>query len=93
MTTDRVTSDDLQWAATWLMAYEGASGVPAAAQSPDDDDEQQAVARRVAAWIETEVTRRTRESNRRVLAKRVAERTGLSPQDPDVQAAVRNTIR
>jgi hypothetical protein len=72
---ERVSIDDLAFAAQWLMAYEGGSGTPVAAQEPRDDDEQQAALRRVSAWVQAEIVRREEDAKVRVLAAR----TGATP--------------
>lgn len=57
MKGERVSREDLDWAALWLESYEGDDGVPAR-DSPDSGDECVQRARRVAAWIDAEVARR-----------------------------------
>lgn len=71
---NRVTAEDLAWAATWLGAYEGYDGVPAD-DSPDSDDEQVQTARRVAAWLRSEVARR----EERAVVRSVSASTGAAP--------------
>ncbi len=72
--SERVSLEDLSWAAGWLLAYEGMQGVPVAGQQPEDDDEFQARARRVAAWLDAEVSRRIEDAG----VRKVAKRTGVS---------------
>jgi len=91
--TTRTTTDDLAFAAQWLLAYEGESGNPVASQDPEDDDEQQASLRRVAAWIEAEIARRAAAAHERALTREVATRHGRPVTDPDVRTAVRNSLR
>lgn len=53
---ERVTVEDLEWAATWLEAYEDEDGVPA--ERSTSDDEFVRTAQRVAAYLRAEVARR-----------------------------------
>jgi hypothetical protein len=57
--TSRVTTDDLEFAATWLDCYEG-----------QDDDGNNAAAVRVAAWLRAEVARRERDADVRAVVAR-----------------------
>lgn len=67
MSADRVSADDLEFAATWLEAYDGA----AEDGTLDDNDY---AARRVAAWLRAEAQRRYD----RAVVTRVVRETGVS---------------
>lgn len=79
--TDRVSVDDLEFAADWLRTYEG---------GPGDENTERAV--RVAAWLEAEFTRRKRAAVERQVIREVAARTGRSSTDPAVRDAARRVL-
>ncbi len=76
---ERVSIDDLAFAATWLDAHDGADedGTP---------DENDAAARRVSAWLRAEIARREEDA----AVREVAKRTGASP--ARARAAVRRAM-
>jgi hypothetical protein len=79
----RVSIDDLRFAETWLLAYEGEAG-DTVGTDPDQDEQTRTLAR-VAAWVAAEVERREEETSCRAVAKQL----GLRVTDPRVRAAVR----
>lgn len=84
----RVTIDDLSWAAGWLLAYESEDGVPAGTDEDSDDPLVQR-ARRVAAWLDAEVTRRQREADITDIIKQA----GGDPKNPTQRARARRPLR
>ena len=65
---ERVTTEDLTWAAGWMLAYEGDDGVPAE-HAEDSTDPFVLRCRRVAAWMDAEVARREREAAVRTVVR------------------------
>lgn len=65
--TERITADDLQWAATWLEEYE--------TQEPETDSAY-LTAQRVARWARQEAAKR----EERAAVRYIVKRTGASPQ-------------
>jgi hypothetical protein len=62
--SQRVSVDDLEFAATWLDNYEG-----------QDDDENNAAAVRVAAWLRAEIAKRAED----VGVRAIVAQTGVEP--------------
>lgn len=79
----RVSIDDLRFAETWLLAYEGHGG-DTVSTDPDQDEQTRTLAR-VASWMAAEIERREEETSCRAVAKQL----GLRFTDPRVRAAVR----
>lgn len=84
----RVTTEDLSWAAGWLLAYEGEDGATAA-ESADSDDPFVQRARRVAAWLDTEVNRRQLEAD----ITDIIRQGGGDPKNARHRATVRSALR
>jgi hypothetical protein len=75
--TQRVSIDDLEFAATWLEAYEGSEEC--------GGDENVAIAQRMATWLRAEAAKREEE----MVVRTVVRKTGATP--AKVRAKVRET--
>lgn len=88
--TDRVTIEDLHWAAGWMGAYEDDDGVPAERSTSDDELVQRA--RRVMDWLDAEADRRREDADVRRVQRAAAAR-GRNVSTAAARAALRRTLQ